>query len=133
MFGSAVAVDSDGTTLFVGAMDSSTNDYAKIGGVYIYTRGSVGAAWEDSGIVIRPEHPASAGCPAAPCEDFQDAQFGSAISIQGDLMAVGAYNYEGMGAVFIYHRSVPSAAPYLRDACDGGRMKELSVCPTGAA
>ena len=108
-------MDSDGTTLFVGAMDSNTIAYSKIGGVHVYTRGSVGAVWQDSGTVIRPQNPASAGCASgSPCADFQDAQFGSAISIQGDLMAVGAYNYQGMGAVFIYHRSVPSAAPYLR-------------------
>ena len=99
-FGSAVAVDGDGTHLFVGAMESHSTDETYIGGVYVYARAGVGASWVHGGLVIRPEH----NCVG--CANFHRAYFGSAISIQGDLMAVGAFDYEGTGAVFIYQGSV---------------------------
>ena len=105
-FGSAVAVAGDGTNLFVGAMDSDSNEESQIGGVYVYTRDGVGSDWEHGGLIIRPELSCVTGCDDDDDELYK-AHFGSALSIQGDLMAVGAFDYQGMGAVFIYQGSVP--------------------------
>ena len=98
LFGSAVAVDGDGSNLYVGAMESRGNGYpSKMGEVYIYAR-SGAWGWINSGTTfIRPDTTVNG-------VNYDNINFGSSISIQGDVMAVGAYTFDGNGATFIFQR-----------------------------
>ena len=97
MFGSAVAVDADGSNLYVGAMESGSNPYpSKMGEIFVYAwSGAWG--WTESGSFIRPDTDVGG-------VSYDNINFGSSISIQGDIMAVGAHNFDGNGAAFIFQR-----------------------------
>ena len=126
LFGAAVAVDGDGSNLYVGAMESTSNALpAKMGQVHVWTR-SGAWGWTDSGSFIQPDTNVAGAA-------YDAMNFGCSISIQGDVMVVGAYTFEGTGGAFVFQRCVMSAscmpgwhAPALH-LREGGMYSTLSV------
>jgi hypothetical protein len=93
LFGAAVALNSDGTILAVGAKQRT---YAsRYGGVYIYDWS--GSAWVQRGSVLVPDFTGQ-----------YRPYFGSSVAVDstGTILAVGAEQWDGAiensGAVFIY-------------------------------
>ena len=89
-------MDADGSHLYVGAARSDDSGVSDIGGVHVYVPDPVGQGWSDTGTVIRP-------LTRDWRVNFDNTYFGTSISVQGNLMAIGAYGFDGNdGAVYIF-------------------------------
>lgn len=89
-FGRAVAVSGD--TIAVGAMGNNNAE----GTVYVFQRDHGGSGnW---GEVVRIENP-------DPPLPFMTDFFGTAVALDGDLLAVGAGGYDDSGCVYVFERN----------------------------
>ena len=102
-------MDADGSHLYVGAERSNDSGDSNIGAVHVYVPGQVpGQGWSDTGTVIRP-------LTSGGSVNYDNTYFGTSISVQGNLMAIGAYGFDGNdGAVYIFSGLVdpPLQLPY---------------------
>ena len=103
-------MDADGSHLYVGAAASDDSGYSNLGGVHVYVPDPVpGQGWLDTGTVIRP-------LTSGGSVNYDNTYFGTSISVQGNLMAIGAYGFDSIGAVYIFSGLVyisPSPAAAL--------------------
>ncbi|MFN8004776.1 MAG: putative Ig domain-containing protein, partial [Acidobacteriota bacterium] len=93
VFGDAVALDAD--TLAIGADEALVNNQSLRGAVYIFVRS--GTTWTFQQKVVAPDGAAS-------------DQFGQAVALDGDTLAVGAYKddiggNQDQGSVYVFTRS----------------------------
>lgn len=86
-------VNTDGSTIAVGAPNADTNTIVDSGAVYLFT--NVNGSWVEQAKLIDPDIGA-------------DQQFGRSTAIAGDVLAVGAYKSDvaadDAGAVYIFQK-----------------------------
>lgn len=89
LFGMAVALDGD--TLVVGAANRTLDDGTETGAAFVFER--VGGTWTQTAELVPPE-------------PYDDAQFGTAVAVAGDLLVVGAARDgpNATGGAYVYER-----------------------------
>jgi hypothetical protein len=120
-FGTSVAIDGD--TIVVGAAGDNAEPLFNTGSAYVFTR--TGTTWTEQAKLVAP----------APAENDQ---LGSSVSLDGDVVAVGAPFADpagdSSGAVHVYRRSVTAwayEAQLLGLDTDGGDRFGTSVATNG--